>query len=519
MVLVEDEDVVEDFMLARAARLSGRVVGPGGRALHAPVLLFLSGREQVSSDAQGAFDFAELAPGAFSVLALDPANGAVEQELELQPGEAREVTLELKTGGVVEGTVRHADGRVAVAATVHVGRNITVRTDGSGRYRMAGLHAGLYGFTVGEGSDVLASVDLRLREDEQRSGIDFTLAEGRHAIAGMVTDAAGEPVPNEEVTVTVGELRRRLRCGADGRFHADGLPDGAGQVALFDGREVIVVGFAEDDADVRVTLKRRALLRGTVVGARGRPIDSFQVELSGLDGPERAQSRDGAGRFELDGVIPGDYRLEVTAADGSFVSLEVTVTDAPVTDVTVRLEPPGEVIGRVVDRNGRPRSNVSVGGGVRSVQTGGDGTFRLAVRPGAVELSFAPDDENVVNDSRTVAVAAGGLVDVGAVTLIDQRPGGDDEVQGFDGMEAQNRDGQATVASVDPDSAAARAGIVAGDLLFAIDGNDVSGLGGGAIDELLRGTPGETVEVTFAHPDAPAQTVTLVLAASAQPND
>lgn len=79
------------------------------------------------------------------------------------------------------------------------------------------------------------------------------------------------------------------------------------------------------------------------------------------------------------------------------------------------------------------------------------------------------------------------------------------------GIEVGMQDGRLTVIAPIEGTPAARAGIVAGDVIHAINGRDVKGLSAFDVERLLGGAPGTTVRLRLQHPrqrDPEALTVT-----------
>lgn len=420
MVRVDGEEVVTDFILTKAARLYGRVFRPDGRAVDAPVILFVSGRERGVTDAQGLFDLTDLHAGSFGIYAFDPQWGTATESVELEPGESRELTLRLEPRASLEGTVRRSDGRPAAGVEVLLGSSLHARCDADGRWRIAGLHAGEYTVFALEDGNPSASLDVTVDENQTRTGVDLTLAGGSRTIDGVIVDSTGLGVAYEQVRIHIGAAWRSVRSGADGRFHASGLPQGTAELTVSDGWDTIDTT-VDDEREVRIELPRRLLLRGTVAGAEGR---SFEVDVGEIHEGSTwqitmmKQAHTSGSSFELDGLTPGRYTVKVSGDDGSSGEIEVELAQAPVTDVVVRLDPPGELSGRVTDQEGRPLAGILISGGAKDATTGSDGSFRLAVKAGETGLTFASDDENLQSAERDVDIRAGAQIDIGTIVLL-----------------------------------------------------------------------------------------------------
>src|SRR5271155_1466235 len=83
-------------------------------------------------------------------------------------------------------------------------------------------------------------------------------------------------------------------------------------------------------------------LRGTVQDATGARISSAKIvaQLAGSSIQREAVSED-RGEFRLDELLPGNYRVTITAAGFASAQAEVAIAVASVRDITVTLKPAG----------------------------------------------------------------------------------------------------------------------------------------------------------------------------------
>ena len=84
----------------------------------------------------------------------------------------------------------------------------------------------------------------------------------------------------------------------------------------------------------------RGSLRGTVQDATGARISAAKIvaQLSGSSVQRQATSED-RGEFRLDDLLPGNYRVTVTAAGFAPAQAEVSIAVATVRDITVTMKP------------------------------------------------------------------------------------------------------------------------------------------------------------------------------------
>ena len=151
-------------------------------------------------------------------------------------------------------------------------------------------------------------------------------------------------------------------------------------------------------------------LSGTVLDGAGHPISGICVQVDGGPGVQT----DATGRYELDGLAAGGYRLQYSdcnpspsyvsqwylghtdQADADTVTV-VDLVDTPLADVT--LDPGVVVRGTVTDDGGTPLEGVNVnlnpnGSGPSGwAQTGVDGTYSTTPVPsGSYRVQFSPAD-------------------------------------------------------------------------------------------------------------------------------
>jgi protocatechuate 3,4-dioxygenase beta subunit len=223
---------------------------------------------------------------------------------------------------------------------------------------------------------------VRLGEGERRAGIDFVLRGGGVAIEGRVNDATGGVVAGALVATEVAEGVGRAVAKSDekGTFTLWVEP---GPVTLRATAEGYAPGVARGLAPGHFfaihllpgsTLVGRAVVAGTDTPVPDALIDAIQVE----GGPLRASTRtDDEGRFKIDALQPGRYRIEATAESlegysGSSIILGMGETSKP---VLVELDPAYVVRGRVVDKaSGEPCK-----GGKVTITDDGQNEFSQAI--------------------------------------------------------------------------------------------------------------------------------------------
>lgn len=316
-------------------------------------------------------------------------------------------------------------------------RSVVTYTDAEGRYTLGGLSVGLYRVIVSARSHLHQAFGrppgrsgpgrrIQVGAGERVRGIDVALIRGA-VVAGRVTDPAGEPLPNADVSLYVfrhaGLLGPRLvmqqRKSTDdrGEFRLYGLSAGTYLVAAEsdassplpenvrwhgDAREALVMTFApgtpvtvdaqriavdvgqEVNADIQMVAGRLVTLAGRVVDSRGVPLPRGTITLRAADDPiirdqqPHPVRRDGT--FQIRGVAPGAYTLHVhsvhpnpmAAPDGAVpiesAAVEVLVGDEDLTDLNVGLSPPSTLTGRLVvegDAAALRGATLTISGGAR----------------------------------------------------------------------------------------------------------------------------------------------------------
>ena len=251
-------------------------------------------------------------------------------------GEVKDVTLHLVSNiaGEVSGTVFLPDGETPAGAGVHVTLSgglpdITVRTDGSGRYAFAKI--------LPEGWSTIVAADpitghvvqerIYLQADQDLTA-DLRLL-GRGTVTVTVLDGAGAPIENAFVELKEPSFPFFETAGAvlshdEGVIRFDGVPEGTFSVTASDdeGRGGRARGDVPGDgAHVDVTV--HMTVTGTVTGIYttpdgSEPIPNAEVMLRQGNGrflgsTVTSSQPESLGRFSFDFVPAGD--VLVTAMD------------------------------------------------------------------------------------------------------------------------------------------------------------------------------------------------------------
>ena len=329
-----------------------------------------------------------------------------------------------------------AGARVALAAELGGPmRETSTRPDG--RFAFSGLGEGTYALRASRAE--LASPTVRgiaAGRDEASLSAPLTLAPGQRIVGRLVQDAgaalAGFEVRAESAALAPGEdpLPILARTAQSGAFTLGPLAPGS--YRLTSARAGYVVRHAPtielrpaggQPAPVLLELLRGAHITGRVTDARGAPaasahvrcvasaMDDLTVESGPLPlaaeaaalpsgagralGSTRSAIADTRGRFSVDDLIPGRYRLEVAHAGSEPMRTdELTLTPGERRDLgALALRDGFPLEGRVVDDSGAPLegARVAATGGADDLGlyavTDGAGAFSLALPAGHYRLT------------------------------------------------------------------------------------------------------------------------------------
>lgn len=462
-VLRPGQTLRHDLTFRRAAVLTGRATRNGAPVPGATIDVVLLPRElrgwvpcrlEARTDAEGRYRAEGLLPGRAAAFATAPGDDAdragdvfFDTVVHDESGRARE-SFELTAGGTVLrdfviGPAPPPDpGRRTIEEmeeTMFAGRErVTVR----GRITAADglpLAAPRVSCDTGEPDTPralefarAAAPDGSFEFEEHVAAEDRTVnvyaIDDRHpeaTVAGVKVPADAREVTVQVVLPAMPVLRGRVvsggepvggaLVGADGAVVARSAADGTFALRCRPGEHAfgveapgfvrrIVEGVAvPNDEEVEIALERALSIAGRVASAKGAPVAGLLVTPRRDDVSAAGAVTDAEGRFRLEGLAAGDWRLRVESAPNSAARV-VTQTTGPIAagtdDAHVVVEPGLRIAGRVVDPGKEPVRNADVvcrpgpGGDEKAASRTdddgrfsfdglGDGAFSVGVTPSA----------------------------------------------------------------------------------------------------------------------------------------
>ena len=352
-------------------------------------------RNETTTDAKGRFRLDGIGRAPVGLVARAP--GFDEARREARAGET--VELFLFPGATLAGTVRDDEGRPVKGAAVRAEGDRpwrappTERTDARGEFRMAGVRPGEYTVVAREGGRApgIAAVVV---EPEAEARVSIVLSEGGF-VTGRVVDPDGRPLAGRLRV----EVARRARAavlrerpdgrGREGRRHVRARPPPVGTLGIgvsaprHATRRVEATiarrGRTVDLGDV--ALETGLVIRGRVRDGEGSGIDGASVRARLRRPGERSQGEatsEADGAYVVAGLKPGTY--ELTASRSGFASAHATAP-AGGDPVDLVMEAGGEIAGRVVDAEGQPAEDATLGAErADETEAGGPGRVRQAPR-------------------------------------------------------------------------------------------------------------------------------------------
>ena len=503
------------------------------------------------TDDQGRFEIAGMLPGEYSVDLgswMNPrAVPAKPTPVTLEKGKDLELRLELPATGELRGKVVDEDGKpvkdVMIAISDGVQRQNEQAAD-DGSFHFEDVSAGEYRVIPQRGWTPLKSPG---RSDDDVHGEKVTVKNGSVVevklvvegnagkISGVVRDGDGAPVADafveatresDSAAVSAGGALRDGRWGSfwntphltdqDGRFTLPDLEKGKHSLrAHRKGGGEALLEHVEIGGDVVLTIASAGRMAGTVALKGGGAPEEFTVSV---EDEQKGFSRDdhffrSNGAWSLAEVPAGKYKVRVSSGPGS-AEVEATMVEGKDTsDVRVELSPKVTVRGKVVNLEGQPvaglRVMVSASGSwsfgegeEKQNITDAQGNYEVEHAPtGQVSVNVMPrnwnDDEYGWSSMPAQIEASDAVVELPAIRVAKKRVK-EGEAMGELGLtlkeDAPGADPMTTklvVAVVRPGSPAATAGVLAGDEIVSVDGQDVTGPNGylyGSLTRVLEGT-------------------------------
>lgn len=351
--------------------------------------------QSTKADSSGAFELGALPTGLAFALAADSKQYPLVtvSDLNLSPGEHRQLAIHLEPGASISGLVVDPDGApiedCQLECTAGGQFNLRAqiekrqaRSDAEGRFRIPGLAPGEVHLTARVTGYIQESeLTLELSAGEERDGVRVVLSRGNE-VAGLVLDEAGVPVASAEVSLRFdpaalnGLNAQNAGVGArgsaltdqDGRFSIGGLGGGpfmvSAELEAEDGTWSYgqVAGIKPGDKDIKLGLRVLPALTGRVINAAGEPVESFHLELKAgnLGGMMAGNAvtrelSDPDGRFSLPRIQEGEWNLYISAKGyGQVGPIDADRPGPGDGELVVELERGVTARGQVVDPSGKP---------------------------------------------------------------------------------------------------------------------------------------------------------------------
>ncbi|MCY3964967.1 MAG: carboxypeptidase regulatory-like domain-containing protein [Acidobacteria bacterium] len=328
------------------------------------------------TDAGGGYQADRVPSGPARIVARHPdyRDGVAEVVIE---GGANEVDLKLQPGWEISGTVTTAAGAPLALARVEAylieppasldepadaRRQVLPRvpleavTDQSGNYRIGGLDDGRYELRAhADGYARAASGRFPVRvEGGSVAGVDFVLHRGI-TLRGVVTGRPSDALAGVAVRATQERLLGAMTTpDLEGRFQMNDLGPGKWTISAVegDGRAVersVTLETGPGEAFVELNFEPGFTLTGEV-RSQGQPLAGGEVHLvegARRYGPARTVRIDQQGRFRIDGLAAGSFRVMIAEPSGVTHSREIELQADQ--DIFVDLNPPAVLAGTVID--------------------------------------------------------------------------------------------------------------------------------------------------------------------------
>lgn len=259
------------------------------------------------------------------------------------------IAIKVPAGFTISGKVTTTTGVAIAGAGVQVVTSSNYKfavSDSAGNYKIQGLAAGSYAISIGGPANsnylrgvyttantnhfttVFASA-TKVAVGPNKTGINIKLPTG-FTISGTITNGVGTPMPNVSIFASTGSYSASTSTDATGKYTLKGLAAGSYKLTIRpqDGPYVdgyytsananrfttvqasataIAVGPNKTGANIKIPFGYS--MAGKITNTAGTPLPYASVYVSGPT--FRSTYTDASGNYKVQGLIAGDYTIEV----------------------------------------------------------------------------------------------------------------------------------------------------------------------------------------------------------------
>ncbi|HEX3153214.1 MAG TPA: carboxypeptidase regulatory-like domain-containing protein [Candidatus Angelobacter sp.] len=411
--------------------IAGNVTSQTGKAVVGAQVTLTSGADvrTADADASGFYQINGVAPGAFTIVAVDLTGGLRTRFTgNLPPNQSANVNLTLTPSGTIRGTAFGRDGTTHVGSGINVSlfgpTSLTTTTDNQGNFLFDFVPLGSFTIETSDSTGNRGRTTGLLSTTSQVvvSNVSFL---GKGSISGSVVDGSGVAIPNASVTLNSGSTFGGTKTAAtDGAGHYSFTDifvgpfnvNASSAISRLGGHSSGTLAGDGQTATANITLQATGSITGTVFHFGGVTAASGAViTLS----DSHTATADSQGRYRFDLVPVGSYTVDVTdptTGDRGRASATISSQDQ-IVPTNITLIGVGKVVVTVKDGGLNLVSGAQIQlnsqtifGGRQTGSTQADGTLTFAnVLAGNFSVS-------AVNPQTNLTGSATGNVAVGSTT-------------------------------------------------------------------------------------------------------
>jgi len=341
------------------------------------------------TDKDGKFSLKGAIPGQLYLSVWDRTYGWTAKQITGEEGQRIDGVILSFAGESIEGVFLDSDGKPVPGAGVwaqgpkntqqQTGR--WTNTDALGRFKLAGLKAGDY--------DIFGSLHNNQAEPAKAipagtTGVELKLKPTSVLVGEVTSVLSGRALTQYQLQFTPQRDANNRSRGGSGWSGQIKSPDGKFERPVKPGIYTAVVKarghapYVLRDIVVEKNVPPQPLffqldqgggIKGVVRGADGKPLRGVWIKATLHRAPGEKGQRwdnmmggndgtDSEGRYFIEGVAPGSYRLKVSQGNRGSATAVVSVSGSESVQQDLQLVPGGFLVFNVADENGKPLRNV-----------------------------------------------------------------------------------------------------------------------------------------------------------------